>query len=81
MKTIVNNSKDCKYWLVWFKDNNMCIGTGSWMPIDGRLSATTIKANIKKMGAYKYRPKDANNYRLWRGSISNGNFITQQIYI
>lgn len=78
---LIRNSKDCTYWLVWFKNDKECCGSNAWYPIDGRLNITTIKDYIKESNVYKYKPKDANNYKLWKGTILNGHYITNNIFI
>lgn len=87
---ILGNPKTCKRWLVWFrevtkktKDKTFirkieeCCGSNSWYPLDGRLSIETINQNIKSSNAYKYKPFNATHYRIWAGSILNGEYITE----
>lgn len=86
---ILGNPKNCKRWLVWFRtfiDNGInktqeCCGSSAWYPLDGRLNIETIKNNIKSSNAYRYRPIDATHYRIWQGSILNGNYVTDIISI
>ena len=83
---ILGDPKTCKRWLVWFRSCiginytptvKECCGSNSWYPLDGRLSIKTITENIKSSNAYKYRPKGAEFYRIWKGSILNGEYITE----
>ena len=82
---IIGNPKTCKRWLVWFrksrkKDSNdfvECCGSNSWYPVNGTISLSVIDSNIKESNAYKYRPKNATAYRIWKGSILDGKFVTE----
>lgn len=79
---ILGNPDRCKRWLVWFRYNinghlDECCGSNAWYPVDGRISLATIDANILQSNAYRYKPKDAVGYRIWKGSINDGNFITE----
>lgn len=75
---ILGNPKICKRWLVWFRTEiDECCGTNAWYPINGRISISTIDIELKSSNAYKYRPENAIGYRIWAGSILNGNYITE----
>ena len=78
---ILGDSKTCKRWLVWFRYNingniEECCGSNAWYPIRGSIGINYIEENLKSSNAYKYKPKDAEFYRIWAGTILNGNYIT-----
>ena len=78
---LLGNPKLCKRWLVWFRATKEgiaeCCGSSAWYPLDGRVSLDYIDKHLTSSNIYKYRPAGAEFYRIWKGSILNGNYITE----
>ena len=59
-------------WIIWFaeyKDGEVdeCCGSDSTFPLDGRKTINTIIRDIKESNAYRYRPKCAVGFKIYRG--------------
>lgn len=79
---VIGNPKTCKRWLVWFRRIHNgtiqeCCGTSAWYPINNSISINTIDKELLSSNVYKYKPKGAEFYRIWGGTIREGNFITE----